>query len=797
MQVHQDFFPDVVKKWVKDGDKVCFHAHNKVVLCVQVITDRIIRFRYNTDGHFERDFSYAIDEKFLGNFSKFEFKEQPDYFTLTTPKLVCKITKLHLTVSITDDKGNMLCEDEKGFHWEEHAKHGGNIVKMTKKVQEGEFYYGLGDKPTHLNLRGKRLRLWGTDVYGFDKQTDPIYKNIPFYMGLHHNRGYGIFFDNTFQSHFDFASERRSVTSFWAHGGEMNYYFIYGPDLIQVVEQYTRLTGKPELPPLWALGYHQCKWSYYPDTVVKEIAAEFRKRQIPCDAIYLDIDYMDGFRCFTWHPERFPEPKKMVEELAHDGFKTIVIIDPGIKVDEDYWVCREGFENGYFCRRADGPLFKGKVWPDDCYFPDFTNPKVREWWAGLFKEMIAEIGVKGVWNDMNEPAVFEVESKTFPDDVRHYYDGNYCSHRKAHNIYGMQMARATYEGIKKAAYPERPFVITRSAYSGTQRFSSVWTGDNKATWEHLWIANVQCQRLAISGISFAGSDIGGFIEHPSAELYVRWIQLGVFHPFCRTHSSGDHGVQEPWSFGAEATAIVKKFIELRYQLLPYLYTTFWQYVSGGTPMLRPLAFIDQQDADTLYRTDEFTLGDNLLICPILEPNVQGRRLYLPSGNWYNFWTDELIKGGSERWVAAPLEITPLFVREGAVIPMYPLMQYVGEKPVEELTLHVYYKNGEHDSHLFEDAGNGYGYKNQDYSEKQFTLLGTPKVMTVIQTQKGRFETPYNQCKMVIHGLPFAITTCKIDKEPIDLNKVVYNKQNNTYTLMVNSNFAEVYCRTDL
>ncbi|HRI28678.1 MAG TPA: glycoside hydrolase family 31 protein [Chitinophagales bacterium] len=797
MQVHQDFFPDVVKKWVKDGDKVCFHAHNKVVLCVQVITDRIIRFRYNTDGHFERDFSYAIDEKFLGNFGKFEFKEQPDYFTLSTQKLVCKITKLHLTVSITDDKGNMLCEDEKGFHWEEHAKHGGNIVKMTKKVQEGEFYYGLGDKPTHLNLRGKRLRLWGTDVYGFDKQTDPIYKNIPFYMGLHHNRGYGIFFDNTFQSHFDFASERRSVTSFWAHGGEMNYYFIYGPDLIQVVEQYTRLTGKPELPPLWALGYHQCKWSYYPDTVVKEIAAEFRKRKIPCDAIYLDIDYMDGFRCFTWHPERFPEPKKMVEELAHDGFKTIVIIDPGIKVDEDYRVCREGFENGYFCRRADGPLFKGKVWPDDCYFPDFTNPKVREWWAGLFKEMIAEIGVKGVWNDMNEPAVFEVDSKTFPDDVRHYYEGNYCSHRKAHNIYGMQMARATYEGIKKAAYPERPFVITRSAYSGTQRFSSVWTGDNKATWEHLWIANVQCQRLAISGISFAGSDIGGFIEHPSAELYVRWIQLGVFHPFCRTHSSGDHGVQEPWSFGPEATAIVKKFIELRYQLLPYLYTTFWQYVSGGTPMLRPLAFIDQQDADTLYRTDEFTLGDNLLICPILEPNVQGRRLYLPSGNWYNFWTDELIKGGSERWVAAPLEITPLFVREGAVIPMYPLMQYVGEKPVEELTLHVYYKNGEHDSHLFEDAGNGYGYKNQDYSEKQFTLLGTPKVMTVIQTQKGRFETPYNQCKMVIHGLPFAITTCKIDKEPIDLNKVVYNEQTKTYTIRVNSNFAEVYCRTDL
>merc|ERR1711974_254336 len=216
----------------------------------------------------------------------------------------------------------------------------------------------------------------------------------------------------------------------------------------------------------------------------------------------------------------------------------------------------------------------------------------------------------GVWNDMNEPAVMEVPNKTFPDDVRHNYEGNYCSHRKAHNVYGMQMARATYQGLKKYAYPKRPFVITRAAYSGTQRYRSTWTGDNVATWEHLWIANVQAQRMAMSGFSFAGSDIGGFAEQPQGELFTRWIQLGIFHPFCRVHSSGDHGDQEPWAFDEDVTDIVRKFIELRYQLLPYLYTAFWHHVDQGRPILKSLVLYDQDDVHTHYRTDEFVFGES-------------------------------------------------------------------------------------------------------------------------------------------------------------------------------------------
>ena len=385
-----------------------------------------------------------------------------------------------------------------------------------------------------------------------------------------------FFFDNTFKAHFDFGSERRSVTSFWAEGGEMNYYFIFGPELIDVTRRYTQLTGTPELPPLWSLGYQQSKWRYYPHTKVKEVTNKLRSNLIPCDAIYLDIDYMDGFRCFTWDKEKFPEPKAMISELKKNGFKTVVIIDPGIKIDENYAVYNEAIENNYFCRRADGPFMKGKVWPGDCYFPDFTNPKVRKWWSGLFQELIEEIGVRGVWNDMNEPALFEINGKTFPDDVRHDFDGNPCSHRKAHNVYGMQMARATFKGVKKYNSGQRPLVITRSAYSGAQRYASAWTGDNIASWEHLWIATMQCQRMSTSGFSFVGSDIGGFIDHPTPELFVRWMQLAVFHPFFRTHISGDHGEQEPWAFGEAALKIVRTYIVLRDTLVPYIYTAIDQ-----------------------------------------------------------------------------------------------------------------------------------------------------------------------------------------------------------------------------
>lgn len=784
-------FPTHIVSYKKDIDTLTFSTANNVTLQITIIRGSVFRFRYTTCFAFKNDFSYAITQYASRGYSRLEITEDDKNYIITTKRLICHVSKENLKITLLDANDNTLInEDELGFHWEESFEYGGNIVKMSKISHNGESYYGLGDKPVHLNLKGKRFENWVTDSYAYDKGTDPIYKDIPFYVGLHQNKAYGIFFDNTFRSFFDFAQERRNVTSFWAQGGEMNYYFMYGPNIEDVVAKYTDLTGKPhELPPLWALGFHQCKWSYYPEKNVKEITKKFRNLKIPCDAIYLDIDYMDGFRCFTWNKEYFPDPKRMVKELAQDGFKTVVIIDPGIKIDIDYPVFKEGLENGYFCKRADGPYMKGKVWPGECFFPDFTKPEVRQWWSGLFKELIEEIGVKGVWNDMNEPAVMEVPNKTFPNDVRHDYDGNPCSHRKAHNIYGMQMARATYQGLKKFAYPKRPFVITRAAYAGTQRYTSTWTGDNIATWQHLWIANIQAQRLAMSGFSFAGSDIGGFAEQPDGELFARWIQLGVFHPFCRVHSSGDHGDQEPWAFDKSITDIVRKFIELRYQLLPYLYTAFWQYITKGTPILKSLVMFDQDDTQTHYRTDEFIFGDKILVCPINEPNATGRRMYFPKGKWYNYWTDEIIDGNQECWVAANLDSMPIFIKHGAIIPKYPVQQYVGEKKIGQLRLDVYYKMGKENSQLFDDEQDGYDYKKGKYSLRTFKLVGKEKELIIHQHKSGTFKTAYKTFKLKLHGLPFKISKIQIDNEEIIFENAKVNGDN---TLIIDKDFTELH-----
>jgi len=784
-----NLFPLRCFSYTKNVNILEFKTENDVMLQLSIIRDSVLRFRYSTDGYFNDDFSYAIDEEASNGYNSLDIKELEDAYLIETNKLKCYVHKEDLRISIHDKSDVVILEDELGFHWEEDYEIGSNIVKMSKVSQDAESYYGLGDKPTHFNLKGKKFQNWVTDEYAFGKDKDPIYKAIPFYIGLHHQTAYGIFFDNTFKTHFDFCHERRNVTSFWADGGEMNYYFIYGPDMNDVVVNYTDLTGKPELPPLWVLGYHQSKWSYYPESKVKEIAKNFRKHKIPCDAIYLDIDYMDGFRCFTWNKDYFPNPKKMIDELSEKGFKTIVIIDPGIKIDKYYSVYQQALENDYFCKRADGPYIKGKVWPGECNFPDFTNPEVREWWSGLYKELISDMGVKGVWNDMNEPAIMEVPTKTFHLDVRHDYDGHPCSHRKAHNVYGMQMARATYEGVKKFAYPKRPFVITRAAYSGTQRYTSTWTGDNVASWEHLWVANVQAQRMSLSGMSFVGSDIGGFAEQPTGELYARWIQLGVFHPFCRTHSSGDHGEQEPWSFDKEVLDIVRSFIELRYQLLPYLYTMFYKYVEHAVPMLKPLVLFDQEDPQTHYRTDEFIFGEHILICPVLEPNAKGRRMYIPRGNWYDFWTDEHMEGGKEFWVAADIDKMPIFISEGSIIPKYPIQQFVGELEIQQLILDVYYKEGVKKSDVYEDSGDGYDYKKGRFSLRNFTLLGKKNELIIQQFKAGKHETSYQTFKIRLHGLPFKVDKVQVDNETIAFSDIKLNGDN---TMVVTQNFTELH-----
>jgi alpha-glucosidase len=777
---------EAIKDARQDSNKFYFSDGTSTVE-IRIISDEIIRVKLAPNSVFLDEFSYAVpvlDQKV----TLFTYKETDTHYIVATSSVQCLIGKADFCISFADIQGNITNEDIQPMHFEENTAFGGYYVYCTKKCNPDESFYGLGDKPTDFNLRGKRFHNWNTDTYSFAKNQDPLYRSIPFYLSLKEGQSYGIFFDNTYKTHFDFAQEDHTKTSFWADGGELQYYYIHGPHMMDVVKRYHTLTGTHKLPPMWALGYHQCRWSYYPESKLHDLAKNFRDRKIPCDALYLDIDYMDGYRCFTWNKKYFPNPKKMIKELSDDGFKTVVIIDPGIKVDENYWVFKEGKDNKYFCRRSDDYFMEGHVWPGRCQFPDFTNPDVRKWWGTLFKELV-EVGVAGVWNDMNEPAVFG--AGTFPDDVRHNYDGHRGSHRKAHNVYGMQMVRATYDGLKLLQKNKRPFTITRAGYSGLQRYSCVWTGDNVATWEHLKLGSLQMQRLSVSGIPFAGTDIGGFSGEPSGELFTRWIQLGVFSPFMRAHSAGDTAEREPWSFGPELEAINKKFIELRYRLLAYIYSAFWEHHKYGFPILRPVIMLEQENLNNHFREDEFTFGDKILVCPVLEQGAVTRRLYLPLGTWYDYWTHESIEGGQEYTVDAPLDSMPIYVRAGSVIPERPVMQYVNEYEPDDMLFQIYYSSYEVNSFHFEDHEDTFAYEQDIYLEKKFIVNGDAASMTIKQSIEGLFTPRYETYEIKLIGLPFTPTRVIIDGKDYqgvlvfdDLKRVIITSSKNFKVIQI-------------
>ncbi|WP_270090195.1 glycoside hydrolase family 31 protein [Sphingobacterium sp. SYP-B4668] len=771
-----------VKSYLKH-DKGYIFSDGSAKVEVTVVTDEIIRVRLAPKGSFLEDFSYAVPPSNLHSVL-FDLEESEDFFAVKTNTVICKIKKQDFYISFEDRIGKVVNADYSSMHWEENPDFGGYYVYCTKKASSDEVFFGGGDKATNLNLRGKRIQNWNSDTYSYAFNQDPLYKTIPFYIGVHEGDAYGIFFDNTFKTYFDFAAENHDQTSFWSEGGELQYYYIHGPHMMDVVKRYHSITGTHYLPPMWAIGYHQCRWSYYPETMVRDVAKQFRQRSIPCDAIYLDIDYMDGYRCFTWNKQYFPNPKKMISDLASDGFKTVVMIDPGIKVDDNYWVFKEGQENKYFCRRGDDYFMEGFVWPGRCQFPDFTNPKVREWWGSLYKGLV-EDGVAGFWNDMNEPAVFG--RGTFPDDVRHYYEGHRGSHRKAHNIYGMQMVRATYDGLKKLYQNRRPFTITRAAYSGTQRYSSVWTGDNVATWEHLKIGTLQLQRLSVSGLSFCGTDIGGFTGEPDGELFTRWMQFGVFSPFMRVHSAGDTRDREPWSFGEDWELINRKFIELRYKLLPYIYSVFWEQHKYGLPILRPLAMLEQHIPKNLQREEEFAFGDKILVSPVLNPGQQEKIVYLPAGYWYYYFDNTGYEGAQEHVVHTPLDEMPVFIKHGSVIPEYPVMQYTGEKKLEHLKLNVYHTSGKEDSYVYADHGDTFAYEQNIYSEKHFIVDGSQGFLVITQHIEGLHSERFDNYHIYLVGMPTLPTSVSQDGVDIELQK---DKQDNFF-FVVEKEFRKI------
>jgi alpha-glucosidase len=758
-----------------------------------------VRVRLAPRGTFERDFSYAVEPKDRKTVKATTTETRDEIRVSSTNGATVLIKRRPFLITVLDDAGRTVVEDDPlrptAFDLERGA------VETSKRRVEWETYYGLGEKAgATLSRDTQQFVMWNTDTYGYPRGLDPIYQSIGFFIALRQDdaakdnqtkevkdvsgvkevsgasvpkgaeetkktprRGlaYGLFLDNTTRTYFDMGKSDPSRLTFGAAGGELNYYvFTGGRERTprNILRDYTELTGRTPLPPIWALGNQQSRWSYTPESRVREVARGFRESKIPADVIYLDIDYMDGFRVFTWNHERFPEPARMIADLRAEGFRVVVIIDPGVKVDPNYDAYQQGQAGGHFVKTADGKELHATVWPGVCAFPDFTDAGAREWFGSLYKKNIDE-GIAGFWNDMNEPGVFLSEEtpkpdiyhhpmKTFPLTARHAGDGSPDTHARYHNVFGMQMARATFEGQRRLRPDSRPFVLTRAGYAGVQRYSAIWTGDNVASWDHLRLSIPMLLNLGVSGVPLIGADVGGFSGNPTPELYTRWLQAAALTPFLRSHSEAGSNPHEPYSFLKEFTDINRASVELRYRLLPYLYTLFREHTETGAPVMRPLWFEYPDDARTYLVEDEYLVGRNLLVAPVVTESVAKRHVYFPSGdNWVDWWTGKTYEGGKDADIDAPLERLPLFARAGAVIPTQPVIQHTGEMMKTPLSL-VIVRGADGTSSFYEDAGEGYEYLRGGSRTTHVTQRGN----SIGIAREGNYGSPRRLAALELLGV---------------------------------------------
>lgn len=507
------------------------------------------------------------------------------------------------------------------------------------------------------------------------------------------------------------------------------------------------------MPPLWSLGYQQSRYSYMNEDELRDIARQFRERAFPCDVLYLDIHYMDSYRVFTWDRERFPDPPRLLADLREQGFHLVTIIDPGVKVDDRYQVYREGRALDLFCQTSTGLEYQNVVWPGLCAFPDFTSSAARAWWGQQHQGLLDD-GVAGIWCDMDEPSLFIPRHSTMPDDVVHPGDGDPKLHAQVHNLYGSLMARATREGLLKLRPDTRPFVISRAGFAGLQRHALQWTGDNSPWWEHLWMSIPQLQNLGLSGIAWAGVDVGGFFGDTTGELLTRWTEFGIFQPFCRNHSGLGTRHQEPWSFGEPYESHIRAMLELRQRLIPYLYTLFEVCHRTGAPILRPLLFEYPMDETTYTIEDQLLLGSALLMAPITQRGSEYRHVYLPEGRWFHFWSGEQVGGPSHILAHAPLGKPAIYVKGNTPIPLWPDMSYVGERPADPLTLLIFPTQGRGESVLYEDAGDSYDYLQGGYSRRRILCeTSSGRVLVRLEEREGSFNPERTEIHVELRSLP--------------------------------------------
>ena len=668
--------------------------------------------------------------------------------SFSTGELVVTIDPATLSLTVADRDGTVLCRD----HAHDAMRFDADGFRLRKAAPEGEFYYGLGDKPGPLEKRGQAYAMWNTDAYGFQEAWDPLYKSVPFLLAVRPGGfAWGLLLDSTHRTAFDLGVTQADAVGMSAAGGAIRYHILAGPKPAQVLERFTSLVGRVPLPPLWSLGYQQSRYSYESAERAREVVALHRQKRIPLDALWLDIGFQDRNRPFTWDRTRFAELGAMVGEIGSSGVRTVVIADlhvpraPG----EDYAPYESGRAGGHFVRDADGD-YVGEVWPGDCVFPDFTRAATRAWWGTLHREF-AGYGIAGFWNDMNEPAVFEVAGHTMPAAVRHRieepgFETRTADHAEIHNVYGMQNSRATHDGLLALRPDARPFVMTRASYAGGHRYAVTWTGDNSSTENHLRLATPQLLSLGLSGFALAGCDIGGFKGSPTAELLTRWIAVGAFHPIMRNHTDLDTRDQEAWVDGEAHEAWRRASIEARYRLLPYIYTCVEETARTGVPLMRPM-FLEFDDPALRREEAQFMFGPALLVAPPPVDGLDDYLLKLPEGTeWFDYWTGEPVDATGPVMLRRRPGHVPVFARAGSIVPMQAVVQHSGERPAGNLALHVY-PGPDCRGSIYTDDGTTHAYRTGAFFRQEFRWADGLS----LGASAGGWTPWWDDIDVVVHG----------------------------------------------
>jgi len=712
---------------------------------VDVYSPHVIRLRVTPQGSTRND-GYALTSNDPPAFTEFNVEATDASVLVRTSGITADVAlRPDLHVTFKDAAGNVINEDLPGK--ELGITRIGDKITVYKRLQEGERFIGMGEQLGNLDRRGSVITLRNTDYYRYDDPKVPMYVSIPFFMGLHHGKAYGLFFNNSYRSVFNFGASNRRFASASFDGGSLDQFFIHDASVGKIIEHYTALTGRMPLPPRWSLGYQQSRCSYYPESQVKFIADTFRAKRIPIDGITLDADYLHQYQPFRINQERFPDLRRLADTLRAMNIELTASVNPGIAIDDTYEQYRDGLKQDVFLRYADGERWVADIAPNTNHFVDFSDPRGRRWWIDNMK-LYQELGIHGLWNDMNEPAI---DGQAIPDNVVFDFDGQKTSALEAQNYYGMLMARAAFESAEQYGGNRRPFVLSRSGFAGIQRYAAVWSGDNQAKDEHILLGALLVNQMGLSGVPFTGPDLGGYIGDGNKDLFRRWVEVGVFAPYLRNHRGPYTAANEPWAYGEEVEAIAKAYIGFRYALMPYLYSTFYEATQTGMPIARSLAIDHPFDAN-VYNTafqHQFLFGPGLLVNPMTSQE-RSKSTWLPAGDWYDLFTDERLAGG--RAVSADYagHRIPIFAKASAIIPMHGNVQSTRDDPGPVLTVHVWNGAAPNEFVYYDDDGETLDYRKGKFRKRVIAFDPVARKLTFSRAE-GDFAARFRRIRLVLHG----------------------------------------------